>query len=142
PPSRDLRPSHAPASCTARQGPNILRAPWHSSCTTPGGVEAQRSVHERQIRMSEQRRDPKPRTADGPLAPGESINLPGPPADWVGPPGGDPPELERTYFDPWRWDAEMVNQQVEDGHDPAAPGAGRRPGQGTAALLVSDFHAA
>jgi hypothetical protein len=90
--------------------------------------------------MSEQPDTANLGSPDRPHAPGESIGLP--PADFIGPPRNIPPELERTYFDPEGWDAEMVNRQVEDGHDPAEPGASRREGQGTAALFVSDFHAA
>lgn len=46
------------------------------------------------------------------------------------------------YFDPARWDAELVERFVPHEEDPVATGAGLVEGHGRAALFLSDFHVA
>ncbi len=71
-----------------------------------------------------------------------AIPLPEPSPRLLPPAGGDSRDVERLYFDPEKWDAELVNQLVAMEEDPVAVGRGRVEGQGTAALFLSDFHIA
>ncbi|MBV9121956.1 MAG: hypothetical protein JO112_01190, partial [Planctomycetes bacterium] len=75
-------------------------------------------------------------------APGESVALPEPEPELLAPPGGDSRTFERLYFDPEKWDAEVVNHLHLNDEDPVTTGRGLMPGQGTAALFLSDFHMA
>jgi|GEM_PF-4721365 len=70
------------------------------------------------------------------------VDLPEPLADFIGPPGGDDPGLEQTFFNPEGWDAEILRTPREDDRDPVEHDLGRCEGNGTAALFVSDFHMA
>jgi UDP-2,3-diacylglucosamine pyrophosphatase LpxH len=72
-------------------------------------------------------------------APGEAALLPEPD---VLPPGEDSREVEQLYFDPHKWDAEVVNHFHQNDEDPVAHGRGLVEGQAAAALFLSDFHMA
>src|SRR4051812_46516524 len=90
--------------------------------------------------MAEKKKALGPR--DLPHTPDSVFELPAPLAAFLEPPGGDSRDFERSYFDPPRWDAEMVNRQEADERDPVAHGLGRCEGRARAALIVSDFHMA
>jgi UDP-2,3-diacylglucosamine pyrophosphatase LpxH len=70
------------------------------------------------------------------------IPLPEPHPALVPPPGGDAREVEHLYFDPARWNSEIVNHLVSPAEDPIVTGRGLVEGQGTAALFISDIHLA
>ncbi len=74
--------------------------------------------------------------------PGEAALVPEPEPFLLPPPGGDGPEQERLYFDPHKWDAEVVNHFHQNEEDPVAHGRGLVEGQAPAALFLSDFHMA
>jgi UDP-2,3-diacylglucosamine pyrophosphatase LpxH len=76
---------------------------------------------------------------DGVNRPGDSIILPESDPDLL-PPGDDAPELERAYFAPERWDAEVANHLAPDDTDPVAAGRGRLEGRARAVLFLSDLH--
>jgi UDP-2,3-diacylglucosamine pyrophosphatase LpxH len=75
-------------------------------------------------------------------SPGDAVWLPDPDPELLPPPGGDDRPFERLYFDPEKWDAELVEQFRPFDEDPVATDRGRVDGQGTAALFISDFHLA
>lgn len=74
--------------------------------------------------------------------PGDAAGLPEPEPGLLAPPGGDRSEAERAYFDPERWDAEVVTRLTLNDEDPVAAGRGRVEGRSRAALFLSDFHLA
>lgn len=87
--------------------------------------------------------EPSLRSDIGDLAtPGDAVLLPDPERALLPPPGGDVPVVERLYFDPERWDAEVVNHLDGNDEDPVTTGRGLVEGQGTAAVFLSDFHMA
>ena len=63
------------------------------------------------------------------------IPLPEPHPALVSPPGGDARDVEHLYFDPARWNSEIVNHLVSSPEDPIVTGRGMVEGQGTAAPL-------
>ncbi len=73
---------------------------------------------------------------------GEVFPLPDADPTLLAPPGGDSREVELSYFDPVKWDAEQVERLEGATDDPIASRRGRVEGQGTAALFLSDFHLA
>jgi hypothetical protein len=80
--------------------------------------------------------------ADGISHPGDAVELPAVLPDLLPPPEGDSREFERLYFDPEKWDAELVQRLRPDASDPVETQRGRVEGQGSAALFLSDFHMA
>jgi UDP-2,3-diacylglucosamine pyrophosphatase LpxH len=68
--------------------------------------------------------------------------LPEPQPSLILPPGGEARDVERLYFDPARWNSEVVNHLVSSNEDPVTTGRGMVEGQGTAALFISDLHIA
>jgi UDP-2,3-diacylglucosamine pyrophosphatase LpxH len=75
-------------------------------------------------------------------APGDAVDLPEPDPSLLPPPGGGARDVERLYFDPEKWDAEVVNSLDVGDLDPVGTGRGRVEGRGAAALFVSDLHMA
>ncbi len=74
--------------------------------------------------------------------PGTAYRLPAPLPEFLPPPGGDDPEREQTYFDPERWDAEVINHYQPDDRDRVEHDLGKAESSCPAALIVSDFHMA
>ncbi len=69
------------------------------------------------------------------------VPLPDVRPEFVTPFNDDPPGLQRTYFDPERWDGEFSAACGVDKHDPVAYERGKLASESRAALVVSDFHA-
>src|SRR5947209_7615282 len=69
-----------------------------------------------------------------------TFELPSPRRELV-PLRGDPPEVEKTYFDPEKWEQGQWRPCEHKASDPVARGIGRQEGRARAALIVSDFHA-
>src|SRR5947209_16904181 len=81
--------------------------------------------------------------ADKPQDKGASFPLPDPLPEFLAPPGGEDPRAVRAYFDPERWDEELVQRRPEpDDRDPVQHDKGRLEGRNRAALFLSDFHLA
>src|SRR5690349_20969017 len=72
----------------------------------------------------------------------EGVPLPRPAPQLLEPPEDERGRLERLYFDPAKWDAELVSHRTADENDPVAVGKGKLEGQAKAALFISDFHMA
>jgi hypothetical protein len=70
------------------------------------------------------------------------IPLPEPQPVLMPRPGGDGKDVEHLYFDPARWNSEVVNHLVSSAEDPIVAGRGMVEGQGSAALFISDLHIA
>src|SRR4051812_7412208 len=73
---------------------------------------------------------------------GGTFELPEPAADLLPPPEEDNPHRLRDYFDPERWDEEVVQVRGPGKGDPVQHERGKLIGQGSAVLVVSDFHLA
>ncbi len=69
-----------------------------------------------------------------------TFELPAPRREFA-PTRGDPPEVEKTYFDPEQWEQEQWRPCEHKASDSVARGIGRQEGQARALLIVSDFHA-
>jgi len=69
-----------------------------------------------------------------------SFPLPPPLAELVSAHREEPEGEARDYFAPQSWNLPFAKPQSSDDQDPVAKDAGRREGEGTAALFVSDFH--
>jgi len=82
---------------------------------------------------------PDPLAIEDVAKPGDVAALPDP-DPLLNPPGRDAPEAESLYFDPERWDAEVIHAGIPPADDPVVSNSGRLEGAAHATVFLSDFH--